>query len=63
VVKLHFFNSVAEAELASNLLKEQGIKNMIQKRYVDVLRADGDGADLFVAVADFEKAKEILEIK
>ncbi len=63
MVKLHFFNSVAEAELASNLLKEQGIKNMIQKRYVDVLRADGDGADLFVAVADFEKAKEILEIK
>jgi hypothetical protein len=36
---------------------------MIQKRYIDVLRADGDGADLFVAVADFEKAKEILEIR
>ncbi|MCX6758524.1 MAG: DUF2007 domain-containing protein [Candidatus Nealsonbacteria bacterium] len=63
MVKLQFFNSVAEAELASNLLKEQGIKNMIQKRYIDVLRADGDGADLFVAVADFEKAKEILEIR
>lgn len=63
-IKIKFFNSIAEAELAGNLLMSRGIKNMIQKRG---LRFSGDlgdscGADLFVHERDAEKAIEILDI-
>lgn len=64
MIKIKFFNSIAEAELAGNLLLSQGIKNMVQKRG---LRFPGDlgdsyGADLFVHERDAGRAREILEI-
>lgn len=63
MIKIKFFNSIVAAELAGNLLKENGIKNMVQKRGMDFPGDLGDsyGADLFVAEKDVEKAKELLE--
>lgn len=62
--KIKFFNSIAEAGLAKNLLKENGIESSIQNNGVEFPGDLGDsyGADLFVADRDLEKAKDILEI-
>lgn len=64
MIKIKFFNSITEAELAKNLLKEHGIKGLVQKRGIEFPGDMGDsyGAELLVAEKDFEKAKEILEI-
>ena len=59
------FNSLIEAELAKNFLRESGIKCFIQKRGLEWAEgAGGDlaGADLFVLEKDIGKAKEILEL-
>lgn len=62
MVKIKFFNSITEAELAGNVLKEHGIKNMIRRRGIEFPGDLGDsyGADLFVAEKDAKKANEIL---
>lgn len=62
--KIKFFNSIVEAELAKNLLKEHNIESISQKRGVEFPGSLGDsyGADLFVNEKDVETAKEILEI-
>ena len=62
--KIKFFNSIAEAELAKNLLKESGVESSVQRRGVEFPGDMGDsyGADLFVAENDIVKAKGILEI-
>jgi hypothetical protein len=62
-VYLKRFNSIAESELAKNLLKEYGILAWVHNTGVEIPRDLGDfyGADLFVAEQDFQKAKEILE--
>lgn len=62
MIKLKFFNSIVAAELASNLLKESGIKNMLQKRGLEFSGDLGDsyGADLFVEEKDVKSAKECL---
>ncbi|MFH1780699.1 MAG: DUF2007 domain-containing protein [Candidatus Nealsonbacteria bacterium] len=58
------FNSIVEAELAKNLLKENGIESLVRRRGIRFPGDMGDsfGADLFVNKKDAEKAKEILEI-
>ena len=60
--KITFFNSIAEAELAKNLLKESGIESMVEKRGLQFPGDMGDsyGADLFVNQNDLEKSKVIL---
>lgn len=63
-VLLKSYNSLAEAELAKNLLQTQNIKSVVQKNGLEwVEGAGGDvaGADLFVLESDAERAKEILE--
>ena len=62
--KVKFFNSIVEAELAKNLLKESNIESSIQRRGVQFPGDMGDsyGADLLVDEKDVEKVKEILEI-
>jgi len=64
MVKIKFFNSIVEAELAKNLLKEHNIESLSQKRGVEFPGSLGDsyGADLFVNEKDIETAKELLEI-
>jgi len=63
MIRIKFFNSIMEAELANNLLKEHGIRGMVQKRGVEYPgdRGDNYGADLFVDEKDTEKANEILD--
>jgi len=60
--KIKFLNSIAEAELVKNLLKEQGIEASVQRRGLQFPGDLGDsyGADLFVPEKDVEKAKDIL---
>ena len=62
--KIKFFNSIAEAELARNLLKKSGIESLVQRRGMEFPGDMGDsyGGDLFVAEKDTEKAKKILKI-
>ena len=62
MVKIKFFTSIVEAELAKNILQENGIKSIVQKRGVNFPGDLGDsyGADLFVAEKDMEEAKKIL---
>jgi len=64
MIKIKFFNSIMDAQLASNLLKEHGVKNWVQKRGLNFPGDLGDsyGAELFVLEKDVEKVKEILEI-
>ncbi len=62
-ILLKKFNSLIEAELARNYLKEKGIRSFIQKRGMEWAEgAGGDvaGADLFVRSEDLERAKELL---
>lgn len=63
MIKIKFFNSITEAELAKNLLKEHGIKVILQKKGVEFPGSRGDsyGADLFIEEKNFNKAKEILD--
>ena len=65
LVKLKFFNSIVEAELAKNVLKENGIKCIVTKRGVQFPGDLGDsfGADLFVTKEDLEKAREVISLK
>ena len=65
LVKVKFFNSIIEAELAKNVLKENGIKCMVVKRGMQFPGDLGDsfGADLFVTKEDLEKAGEVIELK
>ena len=60
--KIKFFNSISEAELIKNLLKEHGINASVQKRGLQFPGDLGDsyGADLFVPEKDLERAKDIL---
>jgi len=64
MIKIKFFNSIVEAQLLGNLLKEHGIENWVQKRGLEFPGDLGDsyGAELLVAEKDVEKAREILEI-
>lgn len=64
MVKIKFFSSITEAELAGNVLKGYGIKSMVRRRGIEFPGDLGDsyGADLFVAEEDAEKAREILEL-
>jgi hypothetical protein len=64
VIKIKFFNSIIEARLAGNLLKEYGIKNLVKERGLKFPGDLGDsyGAELFIAEKDAERAREILEI-
>lgn len=62
-VLLKKFDSIAEAELAKDVLKQHGIKSVIQKEGL-IYPANADdfrGASLFVLQNDLEKAKDILE--
>ena len=64
MIKIKFFNSIAEAELTKGLLKENGVESIVQRRGVEFPGDMGDsyGADMFVAEKDVRKAKEILKI-
>jgi len=64
MIKIKFFNSIVEAQLSGNILKECGIENLVQKRGLEFPGDLGDsfGAELIVAEKDAEKAREILEI-
>lgn len=60
-ISIKFYNSIAEVELAKNLLKEQNIPAYVRNRGVDPGdMGDNYGADLFVADKDEKRAKEIL---
>lgn len=61
--KIKYYNSIAEAELAKNLLMGNGIESSVQKRGVEFPGDMGDsyGADLSVAEKDIVKAQEILK--
>jgi hypothetical protein len=65
MIKIKFFNSILEAQLAGNLLKEHGIQNWVQKRGMEFPGDLGDsyGAELSVMEKDIKNAKEILEIE
>jgi len=64
MIKIKFFNSNTEAELAKNLLKVNGIESSVNRMGIEFPgdRGDSFGAELFVAEKDTEKAGEILEI-
>lgn len=64
MIKIQFFNSIALAQLAGNLLRENGIENWVQKRGMQFPGDLGDsyGAELFIAEKDVKKATEILQI-
>lgn len=64
MVKIKFFDSIIEAELAKNLLKEFKIESVVQRKGLKYPGDMGDsyGADLFVTEKDIDKAKELLEI-
>ncbi|MCX6702270.1 MAG: hypothetical protein NTW60_00105 [Candidatus Wolfebacteria bacterium] len=57
------FNSIAEGELAKNLLLGHGIKCLFQKRGLEFPGDLGDsyGADLFVLEKDAQKAKKVMD--
>lgn len=63
IVNIKKFNSIAEAELAKNLLEKRGIIAMLKNKGVEFPGDMGDsyGADLFVAGKDMKEAKKILE--
>jgi len=64
MIKIKFFNSITEAELAKNLLKGNGIESLVHRKGIEFPGDLGDsyGAELFVTKNNIEKAKEILEI-
>jgi hypothetical protein len=57
------FSSIAEAELAKNVLKEHNIESWVQKKGANYPGDLGDnyGADLFVNEKDIEEAKNLLD--
>jgi len=59
------FNSIAEAELAKNLLEKHGIIAMLKNKGLEFPGDLGDsyGADLFVTEKDLKEAREIVEKK
>ena len=63
MIKIKFFNSITEAELAKNLLKRNEIESMVHRKGIEFPGDMGDsyGAELFVGEKNAEKAKEILE--
>ena len=63
MIKIKFFESIVQAELVKNLLKEQGIESFLQKRGLNFPGDLGDsyGADLLVTEKNEEKAKKILD--
>lgn len=62
--KIAFFNSIAEAGLAKNVLKEHNIESLVQRRGLEFPGDLGDsfGADLLVGEQNAKKAKQILEL-
>lgn len=62
MIKIRFFNSIAEAELTKNLLKEHGVEAFVERKGVEFPGDLGDsyGAELRVAERDAEKAEEVL---
>ena len=56
------FNSIAEAELAKNILKGHGIESWVQKKGINYPGDLGDsfGAELFVNEKDAKEAKNLL---
>lgn len=63
MIKIRFFNSIAEAELTRNLLKGHGIEAFVERKGLEFPGDLGDsyGAELRVAESDVEKAKEVLD--
>ena len=63
MIRIKFFNSIVEAELAKNLLKEYKIDAFVERKGIEFPGDLGDtyGAELFVGEKDVERAKEILE--
>ena len=61
------FQMQVEAEIAKSMLEANGIKSVIQKQGFalggEIPAAGSIGVDLFVLEKDFEKAKELLDIK
>jgi hypothetical protein len=56
------FSSIPEAEMAKDLLAQQGIKSFVQKGGLQYPGDSGDiyGASLFISQKDFDQAKDIL---
>jgi hypothetical protein len=65
IISLKSFSSIAEAELAKNLLESSGIKCVIQKGGTNASAAylgDSVGADLYVSEKDLEQANNLLDL-
>jgi hypothetical protein len=64
LVKLAYFNSIMEAELAKNKLDQEDIKVLIEKQGIHFPGDYGDnmGATILVVENDLEKAKDVLDI-
>lgn len=62
IIQIKVYNSISEAELARNLLKECGVESMVEKLGIQFPGDMGDsyGAKLFVGKNNVERAKEIL---
>lgn len=65
MIKIKTYNSIMEAELAKNLLKECGIESMVEKRGIEFPGDMGDayGAELYVSEKNSKKAMEILGVE
>ena len=63
MILVNHYNSITEAELAKNVLKEHKIECMLKNQGIRYPGDFGDsfGADIYVADRDAEMAKEILE--
>ena len=64
MINIKSFNSITEAELVKNILKENSIEGWVQKGGIKFPGDMGDsyGAELSVAEKDVAKAKEILKV-
>ena len=62
MIRIKFYNSIAEAELTKNLLKEHGIQSTVNRKGIEFPGDMGDsyGADLLVSPKDLEKVKQII---
>lgn len=63
LVSLKRYDILAEAELAANLLKEAGVRCVVQRDAIPGLAGViVQGAELFVNNHDLEKARDILSL-
>lgn len=64
-ILLKEYNSIAEAELAKNILAENGIKSVVQNggSVYPTNNRDLMATSLFILKKDLEKAKEILIVE